>query len=101
MKRNAILGESMESVLWSYDITDVDIEKNKEIIITQILNYGTWEGVKKLFEVYGDKEIREVVSHPKRGYWWYKVLNYWVIFFDIKISKKDFEQALIKIKPEF
>lgn len=101
MKRKMQIPESIKSILWSYDLTDVDVEENKEMIITQVLNYGTWEDVKTLLKVYGEAEIKEVVSHPKRGYWWRKVLNFWVTVLDIKISKKNFEKAVIKVKPEF
>ena len=32
--------------LWSYNIDDIDIMRDKEIIITQVLNYGEAERIK-------------------------------------------------------
>lgn len=101
MKRKIRLPQSISSILWSYDITSLDIEQDKEIIITQVLNYGTLKEVKWLLKIYGEDEIKKLVSHPKRGRWWRKVLNFWVTVLDIKMAKRVFENAVIKVNPEF
>lgn len=38
--------------LWSYDISKVDLNKNKERIITNVLNLGTKEATDLIFYLY-------------------------------------------------
>ena len=97
MKSEKSIPSSIKSLLWSYDIKGIDTERDKEIIIIQILNYGTWDEVKWLFKTYDDNKIRKVISHPGRGRWWSKVLNFWLNVFDIEISLIDFKKAIIKM----
>ena len=101
MRREKQLPQSIKTVLWSYNIDTVSLERDKETIITQCLNYGTLEDIKWVLKTYSEQEIRKIVSHPKRGMWWKKTLNFWITILDEKIPKKDFENATIKIKPEF
>ena len=101
MGKNKQLPQFIKSVLWSYDIKTVSLERDKRIIITQCLNYGTLGSIKWLFRTYGEAEIKKVVSEPNRGMWWKKVLNFWVTVLDIEIPKKTFENAIIKLKPDF
>jgi len=99
--RNKRIPKSIESILWSYDISNASFEQDKETIITQCLNYGTLREVKWLFKTYGEEEIKKVIAHPRRGQWWRKVLNFWLVVLDINLPIEVFENATIKIKPEF
>ncbi len=102
MKRNNLrLPKSLNSILWSYDLKNLSLERDKEIIITQVLNYGLWDDIKWLLKTYGEDEIKEVVANPGRGRWWKKVLNFWVKILDIEIKKEVFENAIIKNKHDF
>ncbi len=101
MKKSKHIPKSIKSILWPYDINDISLEEDKETIITQCLNYGTLKEVRWLFKAYGEEEIKKVVAHPKRGRWWRKVLNFWLLVLDINLPKEVFENAVIKIKPEF
>jgi hypothetical protein len=74
----------------------MDLEKDKKEIITQVLNYGTWEDLKWLFKVYSEKEIKEVIKNPRRGVWFRKVLNFWTKIFNIKLKKDVFERAIFR-----
>lgn len=73
--------------LWSYDIKKLDLEKNKNRIITNILNFGTEKATKWLFKIYNEKKIKEVISDPKPGEWDKKSLNFWSIIFNVKTKK--------------
>jgi hypothetical protein len=88
--------ESVVSCLWSYDIENMDIQENKDLIITQILNHGVWYDIKWLYSVYSERDIKRVVMNPARGMWFPKALNFWQTVLDIKIDKKIEERALIK-----
>jgi len=41
---------------WSYDLTELDLDRHKNVIITQVLNYGDWQGVKWLYENYSEDD---------------------------------------------
>ncbi|MEA1963870.1 MAG: hypothetical protein U9O41_01905 [Candidatus Aerophobetes bacterium] len=83
--------------LWSFDLNNFDLEKHKELIITQVLNYGDWQGVKWLYKTYSEEEVKEVVKHPRRGLWFKKVLNFWQIMLKIKIPQEEFQKAIIRL----
>ena len=37
----------------------MDLEEDKDEIITQVLNYGTWEDLKLFFKLYSEKDIKK------------------------------------------
>lgn len=83
-------------VLWSYDINKMDLEEDKKEIITQVLNYGTWEDLKLLYNLYSEKEIKKVVRNPRRGVWFEKVLNFWITIFNIQLKKEIWDKAIFR-----
>lgn len=86
--------------LWSYDISSIDIKKDRELIITQVLNYGDWEGVTWLWKTYPERLIREIVSHPRRGLWFKQVLNFWELMLKIKLPNSIKHQAIFQLAPK-
>lgn len=91
--------QDFQKILWSYDINRMDIKKDKREIITKILNYGTWDDLKLLYKFYSEEDIKEVVSHPQRGVWFEKVLNFWTKILNIKIKKKVYQKAILRLSP--
>lgn len=85
--------------LWSYDINQMDLKDDKRLIITQVLNYGVWKDVKWLYSVYSEEDIKKVVSNPRRGLWFPKVLNLWETLLKIKIPKDKRDKAVFKLCP--
>ena len=94
----AKIPKKMKWLFWSYDTNSLDLRKDKDYIIVQILNYGTWEDIKWLFRVYREKEIVKVIGNPSRGLWVEKVLNFWIKIFDIKIKKNIYQKAIINLQ---
>lgn len=90
--------QKLQWVLWSYDVRDLDLKEDKEYIITQILNYGTWEDLKLLYKLYPEKDIKEVVKNPRRGVWFEKVLNFWTLMFNIRLKKDVWKKAIFSLK---
>ena len=74
----------LQPYLWSYDLKKLDPKKNKERIITNILNLGDRKATKWLFKQYNKEEIKEVVKNPLPGEWNEKSLNYWSLIFNVK-----------------
>ena len=85
--KNAQILEKFKPFLWSYDISKIDLERDKERIITNILNLGTKEATDLLFKLYKKSNIAKTVKHPLPGEWNDKSLNYWSIIFNIKPKK--------------
>lgn len=98
-KIKARIPKRMKYLFWSYDIGSLDLEEDKDYIITQVLNYGTWDDLKLLYKFYSEKDIEEVVSHPQRGIWFEKTLNFWTKMLDIKIEEEVYEKAIFRLTP--
>ena len=79
--------EKFRPFLWSFDVSRMDIGKNKKRIITNVLNLGTKEATDLLFDVYDKEDIKQQIENPLPGEWSDKSLNYWSIVFDIKSKK--------------
>ena len=101
MKRNKNLPNFLQSALWSYDLKKLNKEKDKNLIITHILNYGNWEQVCWLFENYSKKEIINVIKNPLKGRGFKEILDYWSFIFDFKILKNKYQKAIFDINPKF
>ncbi|MDP1722026.1 MAG: hypothetical protein Q8L37_02345 [Candidatus Gottesmanbacteria bacterium] len=52
--------KSLQAVLKSAAIEDLDLEKNKAYIVHQILAFGSWEQMVWLLNYYGANMVREV-----------------------------------------
>ena len=70
--------------LWSYNIDTLDVETNKEIIITQVLNLGTKHATDWLFQTYSKETICTYLKNPRPGMWNNKSLNYWGVMLGVE-----------------
>ena len=98
-KKNKKLPEFLRSVLWSYDVSRMDTQKDKNLIVEQILNYGAEKELWWLIKTYSDNDIKNVVLHPGRGNWFPNVLNYWFNILNIKLNQDDYELAIRDLCP--
>ena len=61
--------KQLQGVLWSRDISHLDLQGDKNYIIHQILNYGNLEQIAWLKRVYSKEEIKkEFISKPRKLY---------------------------------
>lgn len=59
----------LQAVLWSSDIKDLNLERDKRYIIHQILRYGTLDDINWLFHAYSREKVRDVfLSYPSKNY---------------------------------
>lgn len=64
-----MIPKNLQGVLWSIPVEDLDLQRNRNYIIHQILAYGTWENLKWLFKAYSSEEIKFVfLNHPEKDY---------------------------------
>ena len=75
--------------LWSYDIDRLDLLQDKKRIITSVLNLGTSEATKWLFETYSNDDLKDAVANPLSGEWSDKSLNFWSIVLDVKLHSTE------------
>lgn len=76
--------KAVQATLWSYDTERMDLVRDKERIITNVLNHGTRAATDWLRSTYTAEEIKAVVSNPRPGEWNKKSLNLWSIIFGVK-----------------
>ena len=89
----------LQPYLASYELSRLDIEKDKDVIITEILNKGDAKALSWLAKTYSQEELREVVSSPIRGLWMKSVLKYWQKILDINIPQDKFKRAILDLNP--
>lgn len=60
---------SLQSILWSVKLKDLDLKEDKQYIINQILAYGGVKELRWLFETYQESTIRDVfLRQPIKTY---------------------------------
>ena len=84
----ANLPQAVKVCLWSYDTTALDRDVHKQLIIVQVLNYGTFEAVEWLRETYSTDEIKNALAQSMRSEWSKKSLNFWSGFFQTSPSRE-------------
>lgn len=89
----------LQPYLASYELSSLDIEKDKDVIITEILNKGDGKALSWLAKTYTREELRKVVSSPIRGLWMKSVLKYWQRILDINIPQDKFKRAILDLNP--
>ena len=71
------LPPSVRACLWSYDVDKLDTERDKALIIRQVMNYGTYDAVAWLRHMYPEHELADTVRRSNANAWSPKSLNYW------------------------
>lgn len=56
------LPESFRPLLWSYRFEDIDLEKHKEEIILNTINYGNMKHWHWIMKRYGKEKIRHILE---------------------------------------
>lgn len=80
----SVIPQSVRATLWSYDTDRMDIDRDKDLIITQVLNYGTKDATDWLRTTYSREDIAKNITHPRAGQWNKKSLNFWSIVFNVE-----------------
>lgn len=93
------LPKFLQTYLASYDLKTLDIKRDKDLIITEILNKGDDKAIRWLGKNYSQEEIKKVISSPTRGMWMKSTLDYWLRCFNVKIPKFTYELAILSLDP--
>ncbi|PIY69120.1 hypothetical protein COY90_02275 [Candidatus Roizmanbacteria bacterium CG_4_10_14_0_8_um_filter_39_9] len=80
--------QSVKAVLWSYDLNAINVQKDKKIIVSQVLNFGTEEAINWLFRQYGVTTVKKVAAAIPLFEWNKKSLSFWKIILSIDPQKR-------------
>jgi hypothetical protein len=59
----------LQGILWSADVGKLDMERDKNYIVHQVLMYGEFPDIKWLLKVYSLRTVRSVfINSPKKVY---------------------------------
>ncbi len=75
--------QSVRVTLWSYNIENLDKDRDKDLIIFQVLNFGTEEAVLWLNQEYTKSDIKKTIESSTKSSWSPKSLNYWALILGV------------------
>ncbi len=68
--------------LWSFDCDKLDGDRDKYLIITQVLNFGTKPATDWVRARYRAEDIKKTLRTPLPGVWNRKSLQFWSLLYD-------------------
>ena len=94
--KNKKLPRFLQGYFWFTDFNKLDLVKNKEDIIHQILSTGNLEAIKWLFSIYGRNEIQKSFLEKPAKIYRPETFN-WVknVLFDLENFKLNLNQYVI------
>ncbi len=91
------LPEGFKPLMWSYDFSKIDPDKDKETIIINTVNYGFWEQWKWLADYYGINRLKNIITEiPESEFRNDRALR--LISLILGIKKMKYENRGIKIQ---
>lgn len=81
---DGMLPEFFKPLLWSYDISQIDVERDKKMIIVNAVNYGDLCHWRWLVQTYGKEEVSNVISRIPVTELRPRVRRLAAIFFSVK-----------------
>jgi hypothetical protein len=83
-----MLPKFIKPFLWSNDLKKIDLEKDKNRIILNVLNLGTKKATDWLFDFYSKSDIKKtVINYGAKGELNDKSINYWALILNINQKK--------------
>ena len=61
--RNLRLPEFFRSILWSYDFSRINPQRDIRVVVVQTINYGTWEHWRWSLKNYGKQRVKKLVEN--------------------------------------
>jgi len=63
IKQNSKLPEFFSPLLWAYNFSSLDLERDKERIIINTINYGQWKHWQWIVNYYGRENIKQFIEN--------------------------------------
>lgn len=80
----------LQPFLWSYNLSQLDLKKHKNIIIKNILDLGNSQAIEWLKQQYNKDEIKTAIKASNFSDWSKKSINLWELIYDVKPKKTRF-----------
>ena len=62
VKQKLRLPEFFLPLLWAYNFSFIDIERDKKRIIINTINYGQWKHWQWIVDYYGKEEVKQIIK---------------------------------------
>ena len=79
---SSLIPKALKPYFQDYDVSRLDITRDANLIIQRVLEFGTWEEIRWLFETYGSNRIRsflrergERLLKPVTFHYWRKLME--------------------------
>ena len=92
------LPKSFKYLLWSYNFSKIDPQRDKERIIINTINYGNWEHWKWIVKNYGKETIKRIIENTPKSEFRERALMLICLLLKIKKVKYASRSAKIKAK---
>lgn len=76
-------------LFWFLPEKNLDQERDKNLIIHQVLSYGTMDDLRLLFKIYGRKTIKQEFLRSKPGLYYPSILEFICFILGVKNLDKD------------
>jgi len=80
--------KSFAPLFWFLDCKELDLKKDKHLIIHQVLSYGTMDDLRELFKLYSFKTVQKEFKKPKAGLYQPNVLAFCQYILKVKKLNK-------------
>lgn len=81
------LPEHLRPIFWSWDFDKIDAEKDKRIVIVQILNYGEIRDWRWLVDRYGKAGLEEAIAEIPASEFFPRTIELFKLLFGIEKMK--------------
>lgn len=95
------LPESFRPLLWSYRFSDIDPDKDKQIIIINTINYGNWPEWQWVFNYYGTSEVKKIIEDTPASAFRQPALKLVCLLLKIKKMKYASRSDYLRAKKDF
>ena len=87
-KKESKIPQFIQPFLWSYDLSGLDLENHKNLIIQNILNLGSVQATIWLKETYTSEKIKNAIKRSIRSEWSKKSINLWSLVYNVSPKKE-------------
>lgn len=89
------LPKSLKGYFWSVNFKEVDIIKDKDYIIHQILSFGNLKSIRWLFKIYGYRVIKNSFLRRPTKIYQPPIFNFIKIILDLENKQLNLNQYVI------
>jgi hypothetical protein len=78
----------LHSLLWDYDVESIYVKKHAFLLMSRIMERGTWEAMKWLRKTYTNEELKDFIEKKGVKLLAPRELNYWAFVCGVPDKKR-------------